>query len=148
MHRVILERLEEYLSNPAGTGSRRDFAAHLQLCEECATELREMSEVSAAFSSLRPSEAMGPSPAFYTRLRARLDSDRRSPAWSWFFPDPALARRIMFASLMTLATLGGFLISRESEYASGPTRPEAVMSEMEPARNPDMMLTTLASYEP
>lgn len=148
MHQVILEQLEEYLSDPAGMGSRRDFAAHLQSCEECRTELHEMSELSAAFSSLRSPEIIEPSAAFYTRLTARLDSNRRSPAWSWFFPDPALARRIAFASLMTLAVLGGYLISRESQYASGPTRPEAVMSEMEPAHNPDMMLTTLVSYEP
>ena len=49
---------------------------------------------------------------------------------------------------MTLAILGSFLVTRETEYSAGPARPETIMAQQPASDNPDMMLATLASYEP
>jgi len=57
----------------------------------------------------------------------------------------------VFASLLTLAVLGSYLISRETAYPSGPS-PEAVMAQQElpafdSAPAPDNMLVSLTAYE-
>ena len=63
----------------------------------------------------------------------------------------SIGRRLVFASLLTLAILGSYLVSRESAYSGGPS-PEAVMAQQEspafesaPAQ--DNMLVTLTVYE-
>ena len=74
--------------------------------------------------------------------------------WSLFSLDPGFGRRVVFASLLTLAVLGSYLVSRETEYIAAPS-PEAVMAidqspaqDLGAARDRDMMLVTLTSYEP
>ncbi len=67
--------------------------------------------------------------------------------WSLFWLDPALGRRVAFAALMTFAVLGGYLITRETDFSAGPPDAEVIMAQHAPAENPDMMLATLASYE-
>ena len=58
----------------------------------------------------------------------------------------------MFASLLTLAALGSFLVSYESDYPTG-LSPETVMAQQESpaydsARGQENMLATLTTYEP
>ena len=145
MHQVILDRLEEHLS---GSPSPREFTAHLESCEECRTEVREMQELSGALGFLRISDHVAPAPGFYARVSQRVEAERPRSLWSLFRLDPSFGKRVAFASLMTLAVLGSFLITRESEYSAGPARPEWIMAQQPPSDNPDMMLATLASYEP
>jgi anti-sigma factor RsiW len=145
MHQVILDRLEEHLS---GSLSPREFTAHLESCEECRTEVHEMQELSGALGTLRIREQIAPPPGFYARVSQRLEAERPRSLWSLFRLDPSFGKRIAFASLMTLAILGSFLITRETEYSAGPARPETIMAQQSPSDNPDMMLATLASYEP
>lgn len=57
----------------------------------------------------------------------------------------------MFASLVTLAILGGFLASREAQYTAGPS-PDVIMAQQEfpafdSAAAQDNMLVTLTAYE-
>jgi hypothetical protein len=74
--------------------------------------------------------------------------------FSLFALDGGFARRVVFASLLTLAVLGSYLVTRETNYSPGPPTPEAVMAiEQSPPNAPanndrDMMLVTLTSYEP
>ena len=145
MHQVILDRLEEHLS---GSPSPREFTAHLESCEECRTEVHEMQELSGALAFLRVRDQIAPPPGFYARVSQRLEAERPRSLWSLFRLDPSFGKRIAFASLMTLAILGSFLITRETEYSAGPARPEMIMAQQPPSDNPDMMLATLASYEP
>jgi len=145
MHQVILDRLEEYL---AGTPSSREFTAHLESCPECRTEVSEMQELSSAFGALRASEEIAPRSGFYARVAQRVEQQRPRSLASVFWLDPVFAKRVAFASLMTLAVLGSYLISRETQYSSGPPDPEAVMAQQAPTQDPDVMLATLASYEP
>ncbi|HVP46464.1 MAG TPA: hypothetical protein VMT32_07770 [Bryobacteraceae bacterium] len=145
MHQVILDRLEEFIS---GSPSSREFTAHLESCEECRAEVQEMKELSGALSALRAPEEFAPSPGFYTQVSRRVEAHRPRSLWRWVWLDPTFGRRVAFASLMTLAILGSYLITRETEYSAGPPRPEAVIAQQAPADNPDMILATLASYEP
>ena len=145
MHQVILDRLEEHLS---GAPSPREFTAHLESCEECRTEVREMQDLSRAFIALRAPEEIAPLAGFYARVAQTVDSERPHSIWGLCLLDPAFGRRVAFASLMTLAVLGSYLITRETDYAAGPPSPEVIMAQQPPAANQDVMLATLASYEP
>jgi anti-sigma factor RsiW len=154
MHPVIIENLEEYIAGTLLPGHHREFEAHLQTCPACRDEVRGMKEMSALFTALRPEEAVSPSLGFAARVMEGI-SQRRVPSfWSWLSLDPGFGRRVVFASLVTLAVLGSYLVSREAGYASGPPSPEAVMAiEQRPApQGPhgdrDLMLVTLTSYEP
>jgi anti-sigma factor RsiW len=145
MHQVILDRLEEHLS---GAPSTREFTAHLESCVECRAEVREMQELSSAMVALRAPEDLAQPPGFYARVAQRVDRERPRSLWSLCLLDPGFGKRVAFASLMTLAILGSYLITRETDYAAGPPSAEAIMAQRGPAENPDVMLATLASYEP
>jgi anti-sigma factor RsiW len=145
MHQVILDRLEEHLS---GSPCSREFTAHLESCEECRVEVQEMKELSGALFTLRAPEALTPTPGFYAQVSRRVEARRPRSLWSFVWLEPAFGRRVAFASLMTLAILGSFLITRETEYSAGPPRPEVIMAQQAPADNQDTILATLASYEP
>lgn len=145
MHQVILDRLEEYL---AGTPSSREFTAHLESCSACRTEVSKMQELSSAFQALRAPEEIAQPPGFYARVAQRVEQQRPRSFISFFSLDPVFGKRVAFASLMTLAVLGSYLITRETEYSAGPPNAEAVMAQQAPTQDLDVMLATLASYEP
>lgn len=156
MHPVIIENLEEYMSGALLPGTLREFEAHLKTCPECRDEVRGMQEISSLFTTLRPVETVVPPAGFVAQVMEQVSEQRRVPSfWSLFSLDPGFGRRVVFASLLTLAVLGSYLISRETEYAAGPPNPEAVMAIQQPPANDgpqvsdrDMMLVTLTSYEP
>lgn len=154
MHPAIVDNLEEYVSGNLRPAALREFKAHLQTCPACREEVRGIEETSSMFVALRPEEEIAPPPGFAARVMERVAAEAAPSFWSLFSLDPWFGRRVVFASLVLLAVLGSFLVSRESDYAPGPS-PEAVMAiEQAPAhRAPgmndrDMMLVTLASYEP
>jgi hypothetical protein len=74
------------------------------------------------------------------------------PAFAGFFAlDFAFGRRLVFASLITLAVLGSYLVATETDYPTG-LSPAAVMAQQDspafdsaPAQ--DNMLATM-TYEP
>jgi predicted anti-sigma-YlaC factor YlaD len=145
MHQVIVDRLEAYL---AGAPGSREFTAHLESCQECRAELREMQEISSALMALRTPEEIAPAPGFYARVAQQVEAERPRSIWGLCLLDPVFGKRVAFASVMTLAVLGSYLISRETEYSAGPANPEVIMAQQAPAGDPDVMLATLASYEP
>jgi len=145
MHQVILVRLEEYLS---GSPSPREFTAHLESCEECRVEVREMMELSGALRAIRDVDPVAPPLGFYAQVSQRIEAQRPRSIWSLFWLEPAFGKRVAFASLMTLAILGTYLVSHETEYSAGPSSPEVIMAQQATGENPDTMLATLASYQP
>jgi anti-sigma factor RsiW len=153
MHAVVVESLEEYLSGTLKPGDQRDIEAHLEGCDECRQELAGMQEISDLFHVMVPEEAVTPSAGFYGRVMRQVGGRKAVPAFAGFFSlDLALGRRLVFASLLVLAALGGFLVSREAEYPSGPS-PELVMAQQESpsfeaVSAHEAMLATMTSYEP
>src|SRR5579862_422792 len=144
MHQVIINRLEDYLAGSSNIP--REFTAHLEACAECRTEVSEMQEIGTAFESLRSSDELAPAPDFYARLNALIEDQQAQSFWRWFSWEPLFGRRVAFASLMALFLLGSFLVSRETEYAAGPTSPEQLIAHQEPSENPDAMLASLVGY--
>ena len=99
-----------------------------------------------------PEEAAGPVSRVLRRRHAAGGRARAAPSFASLFAlDFAFGRRVVFASLLTLAVLGSYLVTRETELPGGPS-PEAVMAQQNspafdsaPAR--DNMLVTLTAYE-
>lgn len=154
MHPVIVENLEEYLSGIILPGAQREFEAHLKTCPACREQVRGMQDVSTWFAELRPETALAPPPGFVSRVLVQVGERRAQSFWSLLSLDPGFGRRVVFASLLTLAVLGSYLVSRETEYSSGPPSPEAVMAigprpvAPSPGSDRELMLVTLTSYEP
>ncbi len=149
MHKEIQNELEDYLSGSASRG----FHAHLESCGECLREVRQMQEVSGLFAVLQSPETPEPAPGFYYRVSQRMANERQASFWNVFSFDPGFARRLVFSSLMTLAVLGTFLVSRETAYPPSNEGPAAIMARHDGSIPHDdgndrgRMLVTLASYE-
>ena len=121
MHQVILERLEEYIDGAMTPAAQRDFDAHLDTCGDCRREVDSMLQMSGLFESLRSSEEIASPVGFYARVAARVSTTAQAPSfWSLFSLDAAFGRRVVFASLLTLAIFGSFLVSRD--MATAPDR--------------------------
>jgi len=146
MHQAIVDSLEDYIGGLLTPAAQRDFDAHLETCEECRRDVNGMLEVSSLFESLRPAEEIAPPAGFCARVMQQVGKSQTPSFWSLFSLGASFGRRVVFASLLTLAIFGSFLVSRETGYAPGPSTPEAVMAEHN--TNRDAMLVTLASYEP
>jgi len=153
MHAVVMESLEEYLSGTLTPAALRAVEAHLSSCEQCRQEVAGMQEVSECFDVFRVVEPVVPPPAFYAKVMREVGQRQAVPSFAGFFAlDFAFGRRLVFASLMTLAVLGTYLVSYESGYPSG-LSPETVMAQQdspayENARSQENMLATLTNYEP
>jgi len=149
MHAVIVGNFEEYLSGTLLPGTLREFETHLETCPGCREEVRGMQEISGLFATLRPAERLEPPPGFAARVMEQVAAQPAPSFWSLFSLDPGFGRRVVFASLLTLAVLGSYLVSREPAHST--PSPEAIIaSEQGPAPSGDreMMLVTLTSYEP
>jgi len=153
MHSVVMESLEEYLSGTLKPAAHRDIEAHLSICEPCRQEVAGMREISQLFGVLVPEEAVEAAPGFYEKVAKRVGGRKAVPAFASFFSlDLAFGRRMVFASLLMLAALGSYLVSREGAYPTGAS-PEAVMAQQdspafETAPAHEAMLATMTTYEP
>lgn len=147
-----MENLEEFLAGTLEPVERQAVESHLSDCELCREEIHGMQSVSLLFGSLRTEAALEPSPGFYARVMQMAEASKPVPFFAGMFALNGLfGRKLVFSSLLTLGILGGYLISRESSYTTGPT-PEAIMAEQtqaafESAPAPESMLVTLTNYE-
>jgi anti-sigma factor RsiW len=152
MHAVVMDSLEEYLAGALEPASHRAVEAHLNACDSCREEIGSMQEMSLLFGSLRGDEIMDPSPGFCAGVMQHVGGLKPAPTFAGLFAlDFAFGRRLLFASLMTLAILGGFIATRETQYSVGPS-PDAIMAQQEApafdsAAAQDNMLVTLTAYE-
>ncbi len=152
MHAVVMESLEEYLSGTLKPAALRNVEAHLSNCEMCRQEVVGMQQVSQWFGALKVEEELEPAPGFYARVMRQVGHRQAVPSFAGFFAlNFAFGRRLVFASLVTLAALGSFLVSYESGYPTG-LSPETVMAQQDSpaystARAQENMLATMTSYE-
>ena len=153
MHGVVMESLEEYLSGTLMPAALQAVEAHLSSCQTCRHEVAGMQEVSECFDVFRVAESVAPPPAFYAKVMREVGQRQAVPSFAGFFAlDFAFGRRLVFASLLTLAALGSYLVTYESGYPGG-LSPETVMAQQdnpayENARGQENMLATLTNYEP
>jgi hypothetical protein len=156
MHDEILNELEEHLS---GGPVSRSFTQHLEVCPPCASEVDEMEQLSVSLRSFRLSDAeadapvVNPSLGFYAKVARTIEAEQKSPLWGIFAPDLQFFRKVAFASLMLLAVLGSYLVSRGSDYTGSPAAEQATLTEHNvsvPHESPadrQHILVTLAAYE-
>jgi predicted anti-sigma-YlaC factor YlaD len=153
MHAVMLENLEEYLAGTLEPAQLREIEAHLKVCGLCRDEARGMQEVSGLFGNLRrdESEIWTVSPGFAARVMEQIGQRKPVPAFASFFAlNVAFGRRLVFASLLMLAVMGGYLVTHESQYPRS-SSPEAILAQQNApgfdANAENNMLITLTGYE-
>ena len=152
MHREIQDGLEDFLAGTADPNGRGRIETHLRECSECRQEVESMREMAGLFSSLRSPDPPVPAPGFYARVNVLIEQQRPAPFWSSAL-EPFFGKRLALASLLMLAMLGTVLVSRETQYAVGPS-PEMVLAaeqdappvEASPLVDRDQMLYTLVSH--
>lgn len=152
MHALVIDSLEEYLAGTLKPAIQRDVEAHLSRCEPCRWEVAAMQEFSLSFRVLEAPEEVQPSPGFYAQVRRHVGDRHAVPAFAGLFAlDFAFGRRLVFASLITFAVLGSYLVSTETDYPTG-LSPAAVMAQQDSpafdlASAQDNMLVSM-TYEP
>jgi hypothetical protein len=151
MHDIVIDELERHLSGNAS----RTFYDHLDACDACRSEVAQMDDLSVLLRELRcPESELGsvpqPSLGFYNRLTWNIADRQQKEAWGLFSPGAVFFRRIAFASLLLLAGLGSFLVSREASFSG--KDPAAIIAQHDPvavhseSSDRDRMLVTLATY--
>jgi hypothetical protein len=148
MHDSAMNELERHFSGDAP----QSFYDHLAACPECRSEVAAMDEFSLALREFKavPNEVPAARLGFSNRVVAEIFEQHQKEAWGLFSPGAAFFRRIAFASLLVLASLGSFLVTREN--GAGGTDAAAIMAQHgAPAGqgeggDRDQILVTLASY--
>ena len=116
------------------------------ICRCCCGSCRFDPENAAGIQDTIPLPSLG----FYNRVRYRIVEKQQKEAWGLFSPGAAFFRRIAFASLLLLAGLGSFLVSRESSFSG--TDAASIMAQHDPvaahseSSDRDRMLVTLATW--
>lgn len=152
MHSVVIENLEEFLAGTIEPTERQAVERHLSGCTQCCEEVRGMQDVALLFNAFGAREGLDPAPGFYARVMQKVENTQPAPSLASVFAlDAIFGRKLVFACLLTLGVLGGYLVSSERTYTSGKT-PEAMMAEQsqpafDQAPASESMLVTLTNYE-
>ena len=112
MHGPIRDRLENLLGADSLAVRQKDVVSHLASCDECSTELDAMKSQSSILSALRAPEAIEPAAGFYARVLQKIEDREVTSFWS-IFADSPFTKRVAFASLTVVLTLGGYVASQE-----------------------------------
>lgn len=151
MHDIVVDQFDKYLQGEASAA----FHEHLAACPACHAEVLAMADVTMFLHDLKPDvEPAQPLPGFYNRVAGRIVEQERSDFWGFLAPGSDFFRRMAFASLLLLAGLGSFLVSRER--AEGGADAAAIISQIATEGAPasvqnevadrDRLLVTLANY--
>jgi anti-sigma factor RsiW len=150
----MLENLEDYLAGTLEPVELREVEAHLGTCGLCREELHGMQELEGLFGALRPeeTEVWDFAPGFAAKVMEQVGRRKAVPAFASFFAlNVAFGRRLVLASLLSVALLGGYLVTHEVRYSVGPS-PEAILAQQnapafETGGAENNMLATLTAYE-
>ncbi len=145
MHDVIEKGLEEYL----GGSVNREMETHLAQCERCRSEVEEIRQLSSLLGTYLAEAPMEPALGFSQRVMRRVAEDKGRSLWSVLSVDPGFARKLVLASLLSLAALGGYLATQPLEGENH--TPESVLAShdvysTDQQQHLDGMLVTLATY--
>jgi anti-sigma factor RsiW len=148
MHDIVMSELEKHFTGDAS----RAFYDHLEVCDRCREEVAEMDRISLVFEGFRPEPGVAPEPqlGFYNRVAGTIVDRQRKEAWGLFSPGAEFFRRIAFAALLLLASLGSFLVTRENVDSGADAAAIMAAHDIAPDHAPgadrDQILVTLASY--
>lgn len=148
-HKILIDQLEQYLAGEASP----EFHDHIAVCAECRNEITAMQDISQVVSSAFQAEPDLPGLStanFYENLSFAIVEQQKSRAWGLFSPGIPFFRRVAFASLLLLAGLGSYLVTRES--SQGGTDAAAIMAQHDvsdthpESADRNRLLVTLVSY--
>ena len=154
MHQAIRDNLEEFLK-----GSTRrvpqEFHQHLEMCEDCAAELRLYQRQAEMLRLLQPKGDLDPHAGFYARVMDKIEQEGRSSIWSALLR-PNFGRRLAVASAVLVMLLGTYLVTTESvepQVAStdviltgAPSAASTDQDGLQQQRQRDAVLVNLAAY--
>jgi hypothetical protein len=150
-----MDNLEEYLADTLEPAVLRNIEAHLSTCGMCREGIHGMLDVSQLFATLRHDEGeeWEAAPGFYGKVMGQVIQRKSAASFANFFAvNLAFGRRVVFASLLMLTVVGGYLVTHESLHPAGPS-PEAILAQQnspafDSAQAEDNMLAvTLTAYE-
>ena len=154
MHQPIRDNLEEYLK-----GSTRkvpqEFHEHLEMCEDCATELRLYQGQAEMLRLLQPGGDLDPRAGFYSRVMDKIEQEGRSSIWSALL-QPTFGRRLAMASADLVVLMGTYFVTTERSepvvastdvvFTGAPSSPVADQDNLQQQRQRDAVLVNLAAY--
>ena len=110
MHSPLREHLEGYLIGALLPAEQRELETHLAGCPGCRSNLSALEGSARDLRLLRPPEDLGEemAPGFFLRVLQRIEEQREAPFWTMLV-DPGFGRRLVFACLVLLAMLGGYV---------------------------------------
>ena len=163
MHEQIRDDLEEYLKGSRSKLSQ-DFHAHLDNCEDCAGELRQIEAQAEMLHLLRPGSQTEPGAGFYARVMDRIETQGRSSIWCVLL-EPAFGRRLAVACATLVVLLGTYFVASElsqpmvavapsiaattpasTDLSAPPTDQPTQQNSVEQERQRDAVLVNLASF--
>lgn len=154
MHQPIRDNLEEYLKGSARKVPQ-EFEAHLEACEDCASELRLHQSQAEMLRLLQSNGDIEPRAGFYARVMDRIEVDGRSSIWAVLL-QPNFGRRLAMASAVLVVLLGTYFVTAESSEPVTPSSPEAAFTaspasfdqdSLQQQRQRDAVLVNLAAYQ-
>jgi anti-sigma-K factor RskA len=160
MHQPIRDNLEEYLKAEYLKSSSRkvpqEFDRHLEMCEECASELRLYQGQAEMLRLLQPDANLDQRAGFYARVMEKIEQEDRSSIWSALL-QPNFGRRLAMASAVLVMLLGTYFVTSERSepvVASSDVvftgAPSATMAAadggLQQQRQRDAVLANLAAY--
>jgi anti-sigma factor RsiW len=128
MHEPIRDNLEKFLGSPTGEISQ-EFGAHLEACQECAGELRQLENQARMLRALKAGPEIEPRAGFYARVMDRIEAQAQSSIWSILL-QPRIGRRLAMASAVLALLLAGYLVSTEPGDQNFASAPSVVLTDL------------------
>jgi anti-sigma factor RsiW len=153
MHDPVVIGLEDYLAGSA-TPAAAELERHLDACADCRIMVAEFSAQRPVLRVLRSGAPVEPGPGFYARIMDRIESQSANSFWSILL-DPAVGRRLLFASLSLFFVLSAALFSKpDGSHEIAAVMPVAItesapatpLSTGDPHTDRSAVLVNLATY--
>ena len=127
MHSPLRDHLEGYLSGALRPAARRELETHLAGCGACRGEWAALEGSARDLRLLQPPPELEAeaAPGFFLRVLDSIERERSLPFWT-LLVDPHFGRRLVFACLMLLALLGGWVAAVDPVEARH--FPEAILA--------------------
>jgi predicted anti-sigma-YlaC factor YlaD len=154
MHQAIRDNLEEYLKS-SGRKVPQEFDRHLEMCEECASELRLYQGQAEMLRLLQPNGELDPRAGFYARVMEKIEQEDRGSIWSALL-QPNFGRRLAMASAVLVMLLGTYFVASETSepmvassdviFTGASPATTAADVGLQQQRQRDAVLVNLAAY--
>ena len=155
MDPFLQDRIEDYLAGRLTDTDRERFEALLAEDSDVGGIIEGFRDTSSLFEAITVPEDEMPEldPAFYARLRQKIDAEDQIPFWAALL-EPFMVRRVAFAALMWMFALGSMTLLMDQTPQRNTELADLILSTQPPAQynvrmgpnldqNRDSMLTVM-----